>query len=284
MPTPGSPEQQSALAYIRGILADYGLPDTLADWAWDQIVGGTSAEQITLDLYDRPEFAARFPAIVERRNLGLPPISPAEYVAYERAAGQLLRASGLPPGFYDERTDFTRLIAGDVSINELNQRLSSDGWEKVAAAPPEVRDAFGQFFGVQGDAALAAFYLDPDRAVPVLRRMAAQADIAGRARLAGGLNLTAERAGELADIGIQGMQAQQAAANVAERSALFTESVSETEDLTGEREGLNAALGIGDASSVTRRQQQRVGAFSGGGGAAGSQEGLAGLGSGDKSY
>lgn len=278
----GTAGQRSALSFIRDLLASYGLPSSLADWAWAEIVGGSSAEEVSLALQERPEFAERFPAIARRRAAGLTPISPAEYVAYEQAAGQLLRGAGLPPGFYDGRDDFTELLANDVSLNELNQRVSSEGWERVASAPPEVRDAFGQFFGVQGDAALAAFFIDPQRATPTLRRMAAQADIAGRARLAGGLNLDVERAGQLADLGIQGLQAQQAAANVAERSALFTESVSDTVDLTAEGVGLDAALGIGDASVLERRREARANALAGGGGAAAGQTGVGGLGVGDR--
>jgi hypothetical protein len=275
--------QVSAKIYIEKILEDYGLPASLADWAWERIVNGDSQEQIALDLRETNEFRQRFPAIAAREAAGLPPISPAEYVAYERTAGQLLRQAGLPPGFYDDRSDFTELLTNDVSVAELNQRVSEQGWQRVASAPQQVRDAFGEFFGVQGDAALAAFFIDPERAVPLLQRMAAQADIAGRALQAGNLRLDANRAGELADIGIQGLQVQQAAANVAEKSALFSESVSETDDLTGEREGLNAALGVGDASTLAARQAQRVAAFSGGGGAAAGQAGVAGLGSNDGS-
>lgn len=271
--------QQDAWAYIRNLLDSYGLPESLADWAWDQIIGGVSAEQIALDLQDRPEFQARFPAIAERRAKGLPAISPAEYVAYERTAAQIMRAAGLPPGFYDDPTDFAGFIARDVSIAELNDRVN-EGYQRVVNAPPEVRDAFSEFFGVQGDGALAAFMLDPDRAAPTLKRMVTQADIAGRARDAGGLNVSLERAGELADIGITGLQAQQAAANVAERAALFAETVGDREDLTGEREGLDYALGVGDASAVDRRQRSRVAAFRGGGGAAAGQAGVAGLGPG----
>jgi hypothetical protein len=274
-------EQQSAKAYIQSILEDYGLPASLADWAWERIVNGDSQEQVALDLRETPEFMTRFPAIQAREAAGLPPISPAEYVAYEKAAGQLMRLVGLPAGFYDDRSDYTQLLANDVSLTELNDRISADGFQRVAQAPPEVRDAFGEFFGVQGDSALAAFFIDPDRAAPVLKRMATQADIAGRARLAAGLNVDAARAGELADIGITGLQVQQAAANVGERSALFNESVSERDDLTGEREGLNAALGVGDASKLAQRTQQRTAAFSGGGGAAAGQGGVAGLGSND---
>jgi len=277
-------EQLSAQAYIQQILADYGLPASLADWAWEKIVNGDSADQVALDLRSTPEYQTRFPAIAAREAAGLPALSATEYIAYENAATQLLRSVGLPPGFYDDKADFTALLSNDVSISELGDRISTEGYQKVVSAPPEVRDAFGQFFGVQGDSALAAFFLDPSKATPVLQKMATQADIAGRAQLAGGLNVTADRAGELADIGITGLQAEQAAANVAEQAPLFAESVSESQDLTAEKEGLDAALGIAGAASVKARQLQRVSAFSGGGGAAASNEGVGGLGSKGSGY
>lgn len=276
-PDTSDPARNSAFAYIRGLLTEYGL-ESLTEWAWEQIVAGVSADQLALDLRQRPEFQAAFPEIQSRKANGLTAMSPAEILAYRQAAGQILRQAGLPPGFYDSQSDYAALLSNDVSIAELAQRVSSEGLGRVVDAPQAVRDAFSNFFGVQGDAALAAFFLDPARATPVLQRMATQADIAGRARLAGGLNVNAARAEELARMGVTGLQAQQAAANVAERSGDFVETISETQDLTGEREGLNAALGIGDASALARRRQSRSDAFSGAGGAVTGQAGVLGLG------
>lgn len=280
-PTPvrheATADEINAFDYIRSILEDYGLAD-LADWAWDQIVGGSSASQVALDMHNQPAFQQRFPAIEERKRRGLPAISPAEYVAYERAALQMFRNAGLPPDFYDSPQDVARLITEDVSVAELSQRISDEGFGRVARAPQAVRDAFTEFFGVQGDAALAAFFLDPDRAQPALERMATQADIAGRARGLG-LALTQQRAFGLAELGVTGLQAQQAAAQLAERRALFVETVGEEVDLTAEQEGLNLTLGIGPGGEqIERRIAERTAAFAGGGGAAAGQRGIAGLG------
>lgn len=275
-----SVSQQNAFDEIREVIRRYGLPETLADWAWQQIIGGRTATQVALDLYDRPEFQQRFPGIAARQQAGLAPISPAEYIAYEQAAGQILRMAGLPQGFYDSTEDFTRFIANDLSVAELSQRVSDEGFGAVANAPQEVRDWFADAFGAQGDAMLAAYFLDPDKATPILKRHAQMAEIGGRVRIGGGLSIGMNRANELAAAGISGSVAQQAAADVRAREGLFTETVTEFEDFTLENEGLDATLGLSGKAqaAVRRRTLNRQAAFSGGGGAAAGQTGVAGLG------
>lgn len=277
-PTGPPPEQTSAFAQVRETLNEYGL-GSLSDWAWQEIVNGATPTQVSLDLMERPEFVQRFPAIEARRAAGLPPISPAEYVAYEQQARQMMRNAGLPTGFFDDNGDVTKLISGDVSLAELSQRISDEGFARVARAPAAVRDAFAEFFGVQGDAALAALFLDPERSRPILERMATTADIAGRARDAG-LALGFGRSDELAGYGLAGAQVGQAAAGVAANAGLFAETVSENTDLTAEGTGLDAALGLSGTAqrALERRGQERVAAFSGRGGAATTQEGVVGLG------
>src|SRR5436190_18401227 len=96
----GSKKQQDAYADLVNILGDYGLA-SLAPWAWNEIIQGASETQVLLDMRQTPEFKAAFPEIAMREKAGLPAISPGEIVSYRNSAIQLMRAAGLPKGFWD---------------------------------------------------------------------------------------------------------------------------------------------------------------------------------------
>jgi hypothetical protein len=118
----GTKDQKDAYADLVNILGDYGLA-SLAPWAWNEILQGASETQVLLDMRDTPEFKTAFPEIELRKQAGLPAISPGEIVNYRNLATQYMRAAGLPAGFWDSNSDFTNLIASDVSLNELQQRI-----------------------------------------------------------------------------------------------------------------------------------------------------------------
>lgn len=267
-----------SFTYIKELLAFYGL-ESLADWAWDQIVAGSSAEQILQALRQRPEHAARFPGMAIRRQHNLPAVSEGEYISYERQAYQLMRGAGMPVGFFDSPEDFAALIGRDISVNELNQRITG-AYVRVAQAPAEVRAAFEEFFGADGDVALAAFILDPDRAQPFLDRAVTEAEISGTgARF--GVGVSHDLATRLAEIGVDQGQAQQGFGQVAELAGFFRETVSEAEDLTVEDTGVGAVFGTdADAAAALRRRRgERQAQFGGRSGSGRTQQGATGLGS-----
>lgn len=263
-------------AEIGLVLSRYGL-ESLSSWAIDQIQNYniTSAELI-IKLYDRPEFKARFPALDQLRAAGMPPITPEEYMQYERTAQGMMRASGLPEGFYDQLTDFTDLIGRGVSTAELGARLQQ-GFQRVLTAPIEVRARYAQLFGANGDSALAAHFLDPDKALPILEQQVSTAEIAGFGDIFGiGIGqATAER---LAAMGYDGRTATPGFQQVNQQNALFTESITETTDLRAEVEGVDAAFGLNQdtADTIERRRLGRVASLSGGGGLVIDQTGIAG--------
>lgn len=194
-----SPPQQDAYAWILQTLDYYGLGN-LAGWLHGQITQGFSANEITLNLYQTPQFNARFPAIALRKKEGLTPLSPTDYVNMENSYAQILHEAGLPSGFYDKPEDFTNLIANDVSPSELQNRIQN-AYTVVKSSPIEVRSAFKQFFGPSGDAALASYVMNPKLAESALMKQVQAAQDAGIGTEFGfGINkATAER---LADINI----------------------------------------------------------------------------------
>lgn len=257
----------TAADILRDLLRQYGL-DSLTTWAMDALARGLSGTQVEQEMRQQPAFIARFPAISERERLGLPAISPAEILANERQYAQIMRNNGMPPSFYDQPEDFTRLLVADKSPAEV-QTLVEDGFTRVRQAPPEVRTAFRDYFGVDGDSALAAFFLDPERARPALMKMATQAEIGGAGRQFG-FAVSADTAGRIAET-TGGQGAAQTFGQLAETKPLFDATVTEAPSLTAAKEGVAAAFGL-DAQSrdaVRKRQEERQAQFSGFGGRSG---------------
>ena len=273
----GTETQRDALAQIKSILARYGLPPTLADWAWEQILAGRSSAEVALELPTRPEYQEAFPEIEARRRAGLAAISAEEIISYRRTAAQLMRERGYPTGFYDSKSDFTDLLVKDVSLKELGDRLDF-GLTVATRVPQQVRDVLGRDFGVNlGD--LAAWALDADRALPLLESQFAKARYSAAAETTGFGRLTAAQRTMLFEQGVSAEQAQQGLEGLAGAAGLFNPLLGTQETAIGADEQL-AATFTGSATAkerITRRQSQRRATFEGGGQYATTQEGVTGL-------
>ena len=70
-------------AIIADTLALYGLPASLATTLNNALVGGESGTAIAMQIRETPEYAARFPAMAQRRELNLPAVSEADYLNLE---------------------------------------------------------------------------------------------------------------------------------------------------------------------------------------------------------
>lgn len=257
-------DQQNALAYVNELLAQYGL-GSLGAWAYQQVVNGADSNQVIQSLRQTPEYAQRFQAIIQRAAKGLPPISEGDVVNYENQATQTLRAAGFPPGFYDNPQDFTDLISNDVSLNEFTQRISTE-WAKVNSAPQEVRDAFADYFGPRGDAALAMTFLDPERSLQSLQQMTEAAQFGGIGRTFG-FNLDAGTANRAAQQGLSPGGEQATFAKAAQERPYDASTILEGQtapDLS-EAQLVNAEFGLNaqDQAALAKRQSDRAAQFGG---------------------
>lgn len=221
--------QRDAWAVFQQTLQQAGFKGqdlaTLVAWGKGEIIRGNSNTQIALDLYERPEFIKRFPAIHARQVAGLPPISVAEYLSMERSYSELERAAGIPVNF----ADYDKLIAADVSPAEYSDRINK-GYLAVAQSDPTVVKAFQDFYGVtQGH--LAAYFLDPKNATPLLEQKAVSAQIGGASALSGFQGpgqpktpegVTADEALRLAKLGVTQPQAQQGFQQLSHERQLYT--------------------------------------------------------------
>jgi hypothetical protein len=272
--------QRDALALIRTTLAQYGLPDSLADWAWSEIVAGKGNAEIMLDLRQRPEFKTEFPEIDARTQKGLAPLSPAEIIAYRQQARQIMSAAGLPSGFYDSKDDFTNFLANDVSINELNDRVNL-AKQATYQIPPEVASRLQSEFGITpGSGPLTAYFLDDKKALPLLQRDFAAAGVGGAADRAGYAGISNDQARSLVDQGITDTQAQQGFNDLQLKQQLMYALPGSGEDNIDQQTQLGAEFG-GNANAQRRiedRQRRRIAEFQGGGDFTQTQGGVVGLG------
>lgn len=213
-------EEENARDYITGVLNSYGL-GSLGEWAWGQIQNGSSPERVLQDLRETTEYKQRFVGLEQRRAAGLNAISEAEYLRYETDAQQLFRAVGLPASFYDDPADFADFIGKNVSYNELVQRVNN-GFAEASRAPTEVRAELQRLYGID-ESQLAAYFLDPDRALPLIESSWQAAQNAGAAVQAGYGQITKAQAERLGALGIDERQAAQGFATLADASQLFAD-------------------------------------------------------------
>ena len=278
-PTAGlNATQADAFAYVNDLLNQYGL-GSLTSWVRQEIINGRTNNEIILDMRSTPEFKAAFPEIQMREQAGLPPLSPADIVNYRAQATQMMKAAGLPPGFYDNPRDFTQLLAGDVSISELGDRIQM-AKDATYNIPPETAARLHSEYGLApGSGALAAYFIDPQKALPLLQQQFTAAQIGGRADQTGFAGVTNAQALALAQNGVSDSQAQSGFASLARQSQILN-------NLPGEQgQGVTTDQAIGaqflgnaaDQQLIDLRRQNRQAEFADNVGYATTARGTVGL-------
>jgi hypothetical protein len=204
-----------------------------------------------------------------------------QYKNYEETITGIMRRAGLPAQFYDQPADFARMLVSQVSAAEAEQRISA-AYRKMVMAPPDVKSAFAEMYGPGSDDALAAFMLDPDRAMPLIEKQvaAAQSKATG-ARY--GLEMTTGFAERLATAGAP-EQVEQGIRQAGQLRPLTEQTIMEQQTgggLTTE-ELLAASTGLESPDKIRKTLESRVAQFQGQGGAVQSQQGVVGLGGSQK--
>ena len=197
--------QQSAFDLMLGMLKEYGL-DSLSGVLQGLIVGGdTDANVLQLKLQDTQEWKTRFAGNEILKQNGLPVMSVGEYLSTERSYAQVMRNYGLPQGFYDDPSDFSKWIGGSVSPNELQQRAQAFA-DIANREDPAITSQLESMGMNKGD--ILAYVMDPDRAMPLVQKKYQQTILGGAARRAG---VVADNGylGHLADMGVNEQQAAQ---------------------------------------------------------------------------
>jgi len=265
--------ERDAYMAINSLFKNYGL-ESLAGKIFDYVKNGYGADTISILLQDTKEYKERFAANETRRKAGLPVLSPGEYLSAESSYRQIMQSAGLPPGFYDQPSDFNDFLTKDISPTEVQSRVDM-ATQATILSNPDYRKALNSM-GIS-DTDMTAYFLDSSKALPYLQKSAATAAIGAQA-LAQGLQFDQAYAGELATKGITGAEAQQGYANIASELGSMKNLGSIYGEQWGQRESEEATFeGLGTAAEKKRKlQSQERGAFSGTTG--GARAGLAGKG------
>ena len=245
---------KDSAAALTNLFKQYGL-DTLAPKIIDFVKRGYGPDTVTVLLQETKEYKTRFAGNEARRKKGMAVLSPAEYLATESAYRQIMSQAGMPVGFYDKPADFNKWIGGDVSPTEIQERVKAandmirvnGSWVKTT-----LRDYYGQDVD---DADLAAYALDPKRALPIIQERLTTAQIGGGAAQFGLRGqVSKERAEQLRSLGVTGEEAQQgygAIAGILPEAAHLAAIYGQKYDIrTAEQEVL-----LGDARAAEKRKR-----------------------------
>lgn len=262
-----------AKAILRNVLASYGL-ESLYEYAYSLYakneIDVNDGDSLIFALKEQEAYKKRFAANERRKSLGFKELSPATYLALERSYKDTLAANGLPQGFYDSPDDFEKLIGGDVSVAELNNRLK-DAYTVVRDASPEVKNKMAEMYGVT-DGDLLAYVIDPDRARPLMapdyKRQAQAALIAESAQRLSGLNFNKDIAEQFVRQGVTQAEAEAAFTTVGQMGELRRAGLGEQQ--ISDVQFAQATLGT-DAEAkrlVEERKKRRIGEVTASGGSA----------------
>ncbi len=172
--TPVSSEVDDAYQLMLGTLRQWGL-EALAPDVLKMLQQGRTVDQIPVLLQQTDSYKQRFAGNQTRIKNGLAALSPAEYLSVEASYRRILESNGMPSGFYDSPGDFAGWIGGDVAPTEIQSRVGL----AVSAAnrlDDATKAAFRDYYGV-GPNDLAAFFLDRERALPQIQKLARAAEI-----------------------------------------------------------------------------------------------------------
>lgn len=257
----------------------------LLPWMPDELIGVYATawqetgdpSQATAIMRSNQAYERYFPG--NKKPNGMLAMSEMDYVSYVDRSRQMMRAAGLPPGFYDEPQDFANFIQNNLSLNEVEQRVN-EGYLAAMQAPAEFRTALRDYYGID-TGQLAAFWLDPDRATAVIEREYLAAQLGGTARMTGFGTLNKDQAQRLAQLGIDPNAGAQGFVQLAQQREIMNASIGEETGLTMDQQLSGAFEGNADLRNrMARRESGRRSAFEGGGGAAVGESGLIGLRSG----
>ena len=262
--------RNSLIQSITGLFAEYGLASL-----YNTIVGyvqqGYSPDAIAIMLRQTPEYKQRFPAMAALSAKGKA-ITEGEYIAYERKAEGLERAYGLPRGMLGTDT-ITNLLTNEVSADELESRVTMAAGGAFQTSQ-EVKDTFARYYGI-GSGGLTAYFLDPEKALPLLERQYVSSQIGAEASMQD-VTVQAMTSEQLYEAGVTREQAREGFSQVARLGALTQgkgDVVNQEQLISGTFQNNEQAL-----ASIERAARGRTARFQEGGGFATSQQGVSGLG------
>jgi hypothetical protein len=222
--TEAQQKRQNAFDILYSQFSEYGLQG-LVEPLKNLILEDVSPAEFAIRLRQTEPYKKRFAANAARIGKGLRALSEGEYLALEDGYQSIMRNYGLPATYYAKgdlgrQEGFEKLIAGDVSAPELEDRIAI-AQNRVLNAPPQVKEALQRFYPDINNSDILAYTLDPEKGLMDIRRKVTAAEIGGAA-LGAGLATDVTRAEELAKFGVTAERARegyQAAVPLIERGS-----------------------------------------------------------------
>lgn len=284
-PTPNSHNSGTngpQAAQFRSFLDQYGLGE-LAPQIDRWIRDGLTWDQVWVQLMDPSTKPGQvvdriYPELRLTRENGQAPVTIGQVVEWRDNARTLLRNADFPETFYDDPTDFTPWIVAGVHIPEFQERVGmAVDWGKNV--PAETRSQLSEIYGVT-EGGIAAYVLDPQKALSALKKQQAAAALSGAAVRSGFGGLTALEAERLASLGVTDAQAEQGFGAIGQsRENLNPLAGQQGESISRDVQVGAVAGDLAAVEKIRRAGAQQRGAFGGSGGFSESREGLSGLGS-----
>jgi hypothetical protein len=264
--------QQDATAdAVRTMFEGFGLGSlypTILDYARK----GYNADSILVHLRQTPEYKARFPAMEALSKKGRS-ISEADYVGYEKQTAAIEQRYGLPNGMLMGHV--TDLLTEEVSVAELNDRVTIAVADSIMA-PQDLKDQIRDYYGIDPETAMAAYYLDPDVALPLLEKQSQAARIGVWSQRQGLNGVGVSTAEELQALGVSEAAAAEGFGTVKRQEGLGAGRGDTASQDT--RIQANLAGNASAQETTERAAMARVNRFAGGGSFAESKQGVGGLG------
>jgi hypothetical protein len=264
-------QEDMVIGIVQGLFESYGL-SSLYPKIVDYARKGYNGDAIAVMLRNEPEYKARFPAMEALNKKGRS-ISEADYIGYEKTAAALEQRYGLAEGMIGGAV--TDLLTNEVSVSELNDRIVLASADSLNA-PEDLKKQLRDYYGLDPETALRSYYLDPDKALPLLEKQSATARIGVWATRQGVPGIAKDLAGELQEQGVTEQQAEQGFGIVKGQQG-FTSGRGEITDTTGLTRGTFG--NETEAQKTERIAKSRAGRFAGGGGFQSGSGGVSGLGS-----
>lgn len=261
---------------IQKVLNQYGL-GSLGSKVYNDWIASNNPDLAILNMRNDPIYQARFPAMKLRADNKMTPINETDYMNWEQGAKDLFRSYGLPEGFYDSQDDFTNFIAKGVSVQELGQRVTQ-GYVAAQNAPDEVKNQLAQYYGV-GTGGLAAYYLDPTKALPALQQQFTASQIGAQAAGSAFGGISKDEAERLQKMGVNEQTADQGFGALGQAGELMHGLPGQQANDISRETQLNFVAGDAEAQQALQKvANQRKAEFAGGGSAATASQGVVGLG------
>jgi hypothetical protein len=273
--------QESGAQILRGILKSVGL-ETLADdvigkWKRTEIPSNIGKDELGFMLRETDAYKKRFPGNEALRKANKPEYTISEYLQLEKDYRNAIQGKGIPSGFYDSTDYIGKFIANDVAVAEVSRRVDQ-GFRAVSEGDPEILRQLKEFYPEVNEGELAAFFLSPDEARPIIVNRAKAAQIAAQGTKQAGMQITKSEAESLIQQGVDESVARQAFSNIAANEGLFQPGMAGEEAVSREEQ---LQFGIGNAQAQQRiatRRRRRQAEFEAGGAFTAGATGVSGLG------